>query len=406
MLVAAAATALVWVNVDAASYESVWATSAALRVGGWSLDLDLRHWVNEALMTVFFLVVGLEIKRELVDGELSDRKAAALPVIAAIGGMVVPAIVYTLINSDGNGRSGWAIPMATDIAMALGVLALLGTRVPPAIKLFLLALAIVDDIGSVVVIAIFYGDGIRWAWMAAAVCCLGLILVAKLLSSHQLVLYTALGITLWHAMYRAGIHPTLAGVVCGLLAPTKPMRSVDMIDADELVDVSTVDAARLTVRIAKESVSVVEWLEHKLVPWSSYVIVPLFALANAGIRLSGVSLVDSLRSRVALGVIAGLVVGKAVGITAFSWIAVRLGVAQLPVGVGWQHIAGAGALGGIGFTVSLFIADLAFESEVLKDQARLGIFAATVMAAVLGAVTFYALPDRRNLDIAEHADRC
>ncbi len=356
-------------------------------------------------MTCFFLVVGLEIKRELVEGELSDRSAAALPCIAAVGGMVVPALVYTLINVGHAGSSGWAIPMATDIAMVMGVLALLGDRVPSALKLFLLALAIVDDIGSVVVIAVFYGKGVNWLWLGAGSMAVACIVVAKSVGHAKIGTYTIIGVGLWYSMYRAGIHPTLSGVVCGLLAPTKPMRSVDMVDVDQLTDVSSLSAAQETVRIAKESVSVVEWLEHRLVPWSSYLIVPSFALANAGIQIDRSVFSSALNSRIALGVIGGLVLGKTVGITLFSWIAVRTGIARLPSGTTWPQIAAVGAVGGIGFTVSLFIADLAFDAPMLRDEARLGVLLATVMAAVLGAVTFNALPERRNLDIADHADR-
>ncbi len=396
LLVLAAAVALVWVNVAPASYNSFWHAEAAVRVGSWALEFDVRHWVNEALMTLFFLVVGLEIKRELTDGELHDPRRAALPFVAAVGGMAVPAAIYAVLNAGSETSSGWAIPMATDIAMAVGVLALLGPRIPAALKLFLLALAIVDDIGSVVVIAVFYGNGLSAFWGAACIVLVGLIVTSKRLGVQRVGPYVVLGVLLWYSAYRCGVHPTLAGVVCGLLAPSKPLRDSDLVDATALADVSSYQAAAETVLIARQSVSVVEWLEHRLVPWSSFGVVPLFALANAGIPVGWSGLTNALTSSVGFGIVAGLVLGKVIGISVFSWLGVRTGLATLPSEVGWWHIVGAGALGGIGFTVSLFITGLSFESQALQDQARVAILAATLLAALVGcAVLLSVTPTRR-----------
>ena len=390
LLVVAAVTALLWANLSPASYGSLWHTQALVSVGRWNLALDLQHWVNEALMTMFFLVVGLEIKRELTDGELNEPRRAALPFVAAIGGMAVPAAMYALINRGTPTSGGWAIPMATDIAMALGVLALLGRRVPPALKLFLLALAIVDDIGSVVVIALFYGKGLKGEWGLAALGLVVLMVVFKRLNVWRVGPYVLIGMFLWLCAYRAGIHPTLVGVLCGLLAPTKPFLNPGLVDSTALADVSSYDAATETVRLAQQSVSVVEWLEHKLVPWSSYVVVPLFALANAGIPVSAEALSDAITGRLGIGIILGLVVGKAVGITLFSWLGVRANLVALPDGVRWIQVLGVASLAGIGFTVSLFVAGLSFDDRTLQDHARLAILIATVAAALIGSILLVA----------------
>jgi Na+:H+ antiporter, NhaA family len=352
LLLVAAGAAVVWANLAGSSYVSVWSHQLAVGPAGAGITLDIRHWVNEAVMTVFFLAVGLEIKRELVDGELRDRRVAALPIWAAIGGMAVPAIIYTLINLGQPSVRGWAIPMATDIAMAVGVMALLGNNVSNALKVFLLALAIVDDIGSVVVIAVFYGKGISFNWLGAALIAVGSILVLRSVHIRSIWFYAAAGLLLWYFLFRSGIHPTLAGVACGLLVPA----------------------------------SFIERLERRIVPLSSYLAVPLFALANAGvvIALSGVR--NTVSSKTGLGVMAGLVVGKPIGIVLFSWLAVKFGGARLPDLSRWREVAGVAALGGMGFTVSLFIADLAFADARTTEHARLAIMLATLCSGLLGAM--------------------
>ena len=387
VLVAATAVALVWANSPwQDSYYTLWSTHLSVSLGSHSIDLTLQEWVNDGLMALFFFVVGLEIKRELVEGELREPRRAALPAIAAVGGMLVPAVIYVAINAGGDGARGWAIPMATDIAMAVGVLSLLGSRVAPPLKLFLLALAIVDDIGAIIVIALFYSDGIELGAAAVALVIIIAVAVLRRLGVRPIPVYVMLGAGLWLALHEAGLHATLAGVILGLMAPTRPIRRRDEVSDDKLRDVSTPETARETAVLARESISVVAWLEHLLHPWTSLVIVPVFALANAGIPLSASALADAATSRITYGVLIGLVVGKLVGITAFTWLAVRLRVGVLPAGVGWSGIVGVAALAGIGFTVSIFVASLAFDDVGLQDQAKIGILAASVVASGLGAL--------------------
>jgi NhaA family Na+:H+ antiporter len=362
VLLLAAAAALVWANADTAGYTSWWHHELTIGPGQLAITESLVHWVNDALMTVFFFVVGLEIKRELVTGDLRDRQRAALPAVAAIGGMVVPALVFVAINLGGSGLDGWAIPMATDIAFAVGVLALLGPRVPSSLKLFLLALAIVDDIGAIVVIALFYSRGLDGWWLLGGVATvLVVIAMARLRVDHPLA-YVIPGVVLWWCLHEAGVEPTLAGVVLGLLTPATPRRGVP----------------------------VLERLEDALHPISSFVIVPIFALANAGVVLSGDAIDHALSSRVTIGIVAGLVVGKFVGIFGASIIAVRAHIGALPDGLTLRHVAGVAMLGGIGFTVSLFITDLAFRGEVI-DDAKIGVLTASVVAATLGMVVLRVL---------------
>ena len=285
-LVVAALIAIVWANSPwQSSYEQLWTTTFEVRLGSRALSMDLRHWVNDALMAIFFLIVGLEIKRELVEGELRDPRRRALPVFAAVGGMVVPALLFIALNPSHPEIRGWGIPMATDIALAVGVVTLVGSRLRPSLKLFLLALAIVDDIGAILVIGLVYSGGIDWVWLLAGIAVIGLTLVLRR-NVDALAVYVVLGVGLWLALYRAGIHPTLAGVVMGLLAPAKPRLTSDLIDQTELSTIGSVEDVLATQRLARSSVSVVEWLEHRIHPWTGFLIVPLFALANAGIPLS------------------------------------------------------------------------------------------------------------------------
>jgi Na+:H+ antiporter, NhaA family len=394
-LVAAAIVALLWANSPwDASYDDVWTTHLAVALGDWELDLDLRDWINDGLMVLFFFVVGLEIKRELVEGELRDPRRAVLPVWAALGGMVVPALVYAAFNAGGEGSDGWGIPMATDIAMAVGVLSLMGSRASPSLKLFLLALAIVDDIGAIVVIAVFYTDDIRGEALLAAAGLVVVVAAMRRAGITSIAPYAVIGAGLWLALHESGVHATVAGVALGLMTPTQPIRHPELIDAGELADVSSYEAARQTATAARESVSVVEWLEHQLHPWTSFVIVPLFVLANAGVPLSGPAVSDALTSSVAGGIVVGLVVGKFVGVAGFTWLAARLRVARLPEGVTWSGILGVSALAGIGFTVSIFITDLAFAGTTLEDQAKIAILAASVLAAAIGSALLVTLSRR------------
>jgi Na+:H+ antiporter, NhaA family len=402
VLVGAAIVALIWANSPwQAGYETLWSTELEIGLGDHHFGLSLQEWVNDGLMAIFFLVVGLEIKRELVQGELRDPHLAALPAIAALGGMIVPALLYLSVNVGGEGVDGWGIPMATDIAMALGAMSLVRSRVHPSLPLFLLALAIVDDIGAILVIAIFYSAGVDTGWLALAAGMVGLALLGRVAGIVWVPSYVALGIVLWFSMHEAGVHATLAGVVMGLLAPTNRRLDPDDIEVAVLADISSPEAARETISLARHSVSVVERLEHVLHPWSSFLIVPVFALANAGIEISTDVITDAASSPVSLGVVLGLVVGKPVGITLAAYVACRSGVARLPPGAEWRDILGAGALGGIGFTVSIFVASLAFRGETL-DLAKLGVLGGSVISAAIGL----ALLRSGDLEPAsEHAAR-
>ncbi len=400
VLLAAAVVALVWVNSGwGASYETVWHTEMGIRLGdSIGLSLDLRHWVNEALMAVFFFVVALEIKREMVVGQLRSWRTAALPAVAAIGGMVVPAAIYLLLVPSGVGARGWGIPMATDIAFALGVAVLLGPRVPSGLKLFLLTLAIVDDIGAIAVIAIFYAGELNLTGLGAAAGLLALIVVMRRAGVSRVGPYILVGIGVWLGVQASGIHATIAGVVLGLLTPARPVSPglVAREWAESLSDEPTPAQTAAMTRMATQTISVAERLEHQLHPATSFVIVPLFALANAGVVIDASGLSGPSTGRVAAGVALGLVVGKPLGIAAGAWLAVRTRLGTLPEEVGWPEVAGAGALAGIGFTVSLFVAELAFPDERLVAAAKMGVLAASVTASVLGALALVAARRRRS----------
>lgn len=393
LLVAAAVAALVWANSPwSASYHSLWHSTATLEIAGHGLSLDLRDWVNDGLMAIFFLIVGLEIKREMTSGHLAGRRAAALPVAAAVGGMLVPAAIYLAIAGRTEPR-GWGVPMATDIALAVGVLALAGGGVPATLRAFLLGLAVVDDIGAIIVIAVFYSQGVSFAWLGIAAGTLAIMMAAREWGVSHLGVYIALGTTMWFALHEAGVHPTLAGVICGLLTPVQPRQVHELIDIDELTDVSTVERARATVEIARNSVSTVEWLEHLLHPWTSYLIVPLFAFANAGIEVSTDSLRDAFTSQIMWGVLAGLLVGKPLGVMLALRIAANSGVADRPAGTTTRQLLGAGHAAGIGFTVAIFIAELAFDTEEHQADAKMAILIASLVS---GLLAFGVLRSRRR----------
>jgi NhaA family Na+:H+ antiporter len=350
VLAAATVMALAWANVDPSGYEDLWHASLPL-------DLDLRHFVNDGLMALFFFVVGLEIKRELVLGELRDRRTASLPVAAALGGMLVPALIYLAVNAGGPGGRGWGIPMATDIAFALAVLALAGSRAPRALKLFLLTLAIVDDIGAILVIALFYSDHISVGWLLEAGAIAVLIVVLRRVGLTHPAWYVVPAALLWWGTYESGVHATIAGVVLGLLTPTGDVGGRPVLAT----------------------------LEARLHPWSSFVVVPLFALANAGIVFTADGLHQAATGAVAWGVLLGLVVGKPVGILGATALARRVGLGSLPGDLTMRSVAGAAFVAGIGFTVSLFVADLAFSGEQL-EAAKVAVLAASVLAAGIGSI--------------------
>ncbi|WP_207008209.1 Na+/H+ antiporter NhaA [Nocardioides aromaticivorans] len=404
LLLAATVAALLWVNLGisgwAEGYDHFWHTPLALEVGDWRMEESLQHWVNDGLMTIFFFVVGLEIKYELVHGDLRDPRTAALPIVAAVGGMAVPALLYAAIaggGPDGAG-AGWGIPMATDIAFAVGVLGVLGDRVPSAARLFLLTLAIVDDIGAILVIAVFYTDDLALGWLAVALGLLAVMAVLRAARVWAVPVYVVLGVATWFALLESGVHATLAGVAIGLLTPAVALLRPDVATgfaADALRD-NELDADELhRLRfLVGESVPMVERLQARLHPLSSYVVLPVFALANAGVALDGFG--DAVTSAVGLGIGVGLVVGKPLGIVLACFLAIRLGVGRMPAGTTWAHLLGVGAVAGIGFTVSLFIAGLSFPgSAALTDEAKVGILLASVLAAVIGVLVLL-LATRRS----------
>ena len=402
LLLGAALLALIWVNSPwRESYERLWTTELGIQLGSLSIVEDLRHWVNDGLMTLFFLVVGLEIKRELTTGELRDPRAAAVPVIAAIGGMVVPALVYLALNAGGEGGRGWGIPMATDIAFALGVLTLAARSAPASLKPFLLTLAIVDDIGAITVIAIFYTDDLHTTALLIALGLLGVIVLLQRVEVRAAAVYVGLGCGVWLAAVESGVHPTIAGVALGLLTPAVPFQRPRAVSEEALRTADgTVDDpfppdadAHHWLRLAmlsREAVSPLARVEAALHPWTSSIIIPLFALANAGVVLSGGVLSEAARSPVALGIVLGLVAGKFVGITIAAELAIRSGLGLMPEGASRRQLFGVAAVAGIGFTVSLFITELAFPSGALEDVAKVGVFAASVLAGGIAFAIFRA----------------
>jgi Na+/H+ antiporter NhaA len=393
LLLAAAVIALVWANSPLAdAYDDLWSTTATIGIGSAHVTEDLRHWVNDGLMVFFFYVVGLEIRRELALGDLRDRRTAGVPAVAALAGMVTPALLYAAINAGGEGAHGWGIVMATDIAFVLGALALMGPRCPPQVRVFLLTLAIVDDIGAIAVIAVFYSDGVDLTALAAAAGILVAIGLLRRVRVWRGPAYFAAGLALWIAMLQSGVHPTIAGVLLGFLTAVHPPRRSAVERASVLTRSFRQDPSPAQARSAMlglgAAISPNERLQEALHPWTSYVIVPIFALANAGVPLDGDAIGRALRSPVTIGVVVGLVAGKALGISLSSLLALRLGLGRLPRGVQRRHLPGAATLAGIGFTVSLFVCDLAFDDEALRDEARIGVLVASVLAAALGWVAF------------------
>ncbi len=399
LLLFAAVAALAWANSPwRASYESVWQVQVGLDLGGARLVEDVRHWVNDGLMALFFYVVGLEIKHELLRGSLSSARRAALPAAAALGGMVAPAALYLGFNAGSAGARGWGVPMATDIAFAVGVLALLGSRIPGQVRSFLLALAIVDDIGAILVIAIFYTEHLSLPSLGLAALLAGAIWTLTRLRLRMVPVYVLLAALLWLAVFESGVHATLAGVVLAALTPTvasysrqqldrevgQVARELKLADAEGHRDRADALLGRLA-EIAQGTEAPLHRLERLLHPWTSYLVLPLFALANAGVQVSGGTLAEAILSPIVLGIVVGLVVGKPIGISLAAWLTVRFGLAALPAGMSYRMLVGVGVVAGIGFTVSLFIAGLAFDGARL-ELAKTGILGASSLAGMAGYV--------------------
>lgn len=404
LLILATAAALIWVNSPwGHTYHEFWETKFDVTIGSFHLGdeahpFNLELLVNDALVAIFFFVVGMEIKLERVVGQLRDTRVAALPAFAAIGGMVVPALFFIALNTSKPEFDGWGIPMATDIAFALGVLSLLGSRVPGTLRIFLLTLAIVDDIGAILVIAIFYTSNLSTGWLLIAAGLVILVVILRELRVWYIPIYAVVGLLVWVAVFKSGVHATIAGVVMGLLTPARPLQEAvedDIIspflsNTDDIPDAASAKRVRFEVQ---ETVSVAQRLINSLHPYTSYLVIPIFALANAGIEISGSAISDAASSTVTLGVILGLVGGKLVGVSGATFIAVKLGISDLPEGMTWRRVMGVAAMAGIGFTVSIFITTLAFEDDVLQEQAKLGIIAASVVATALGSALLWKGPD-------------
>ncbi|MEW5837735.1 MAG: Na+/H+ antiporter NhaA [Pseudomonadota bacterium] len=425
MLMAAAVVAMILANSALAhAFHHLWETPLALSVGDWTLQKSLHHWINDGLMALFFFLVGLEIKNEILAGDLSTPKQAALPMIAALGGMVVPALLFFLVNRGNEFVVGWGIPMATDIAFAVGVMTLLGARVPKALLMFLVALAIADDLGAVVVIAVFYTDDLHTGALLLAAGLLALMAVLNAANVRSSVPYFILGGLLWYAVLQSGVHATVAGVLTAFMIPTSSRFSQasfskqvrELLDRFDRENQSKNSPSALLAN--KSQLHMLETLqnglhaiqpplirlEHMLALPVAFLIVPLFALANAGVTIQFDELASSFSHPVVVGILLGLVVGKPLGITLFTWLAVRVNLARLPDGVHMGHVFGAGLIAGIGFTMSIFIDGLSFEQQPhIMDLAKMAILSASILAAVLGAAWFMltAQPAQRTSTQAE-----
>lgn len=393
-LLAAALVALVWANsAFEEAYHQLWSTVATLGIGIVTISLDLQGWVNEGLMTLFFLVVGLEIKREVTTGELRDPKTLALPIIAAIGGMVVPAGIYLVLNAGNGTPDGWGIPVATDIAFALGILTLAASRAPVSVRSFLLTLAIVDDIGAILLIAVFYSGGLSAEWIVTAAAIVAVLLLMRIFTVTSTIAYVLLGIALWVALFESGVHPTLTGLILGLMAPAVPIgRSARAgTEAQQVLDEATErpdsEASAYWIAVgemAKTAVSPLDRAEASLHPWTSRFVVPTFALANSGIELSGGAVAEAVTSPLGLGVLLGLTLGKPIGIGGAIWAATRMGLGQLPDEFTPRMVLGVALLGGVGFTIALFIAELALFGEGEIATATLAVLMASIIAGLMG----------------------
>lgn len=413
VLLFAAITALIWANSPwGASYEQLWEIKVTIGAPGFSLTESLHHWINDGLMAVFFFVVGLEIKREILVGELASVRQAALPLFAALGGMVIPALVFVSITAGSPDMRGWGVPMATDIAFALGIAALLGSRVPTSLKIFLAALAIVDDIGAVLVIALFYTASIQATALFLAAGVMVLLVGLNIAGVRSSLPYFMLGAVLWVLFLKSGVHATISGVLLALTIPASTRidgqefatEAREHLDAFHKACENDPEEFSTTQRhqepifaledTAQRAQSPLLRLEHKLHSIVAFLIMPVFALANAGVAFGGGNggIGSTMTERAVLGVFFGLVIGKPVGILLFSWMAVRFRLADLPFGASWRQVAGIGALGGIGFTMALFIAALAFGEGEQLEAVKIGILAGSLAAGVIGWVLLSRKP--------------
>jgi NhaA family Na+:H+ antiporter len=403
-----------WLGADA--IHRFWGQQLAISVSNrFELKLSWHDWVNDGLMALFFLLVGLELKREILVGELASLKDAALPIMAAVGGMAIPAFIYAVFNVNTPTASGWGIPMATDIAFAIGILVLLGKRIPRNLIIFLMALAIADDLGAVLVIAFFYTSTLNVNALVVASMLFSLLLLFNGGGIRHLLPYALVGAILWYAVLISGVHATIAGILLALAIPARPAcrpkdfhQQITELNAafGEEWDADTPNETLINHRLASIAAAMKHWanaaqsplqrMEHSLSPWVTFIIIPVFALSNAGIDLTDVKWGSALSEKVTLGVIFGLVLGKFIGISLFSWVAVHVGLGRLPAGVAWKHLLGTAWLGGIGFTMSLFISQLAFTNPLHIEEAKLGILLASVISAAFGLVWLYSVAGRKH----------
>lgn len=403
LLLAASAIALVWANVAGGSYHDLWETPINLMVGTWTLELSLHHWVNDFLMAVFFFVVGVEVNRELTVGELRTFRAASVPLFGAIGGLAVPIGLYLLINPSGPDASGWGLPMSTDTAFVIGVLALAGPRCPDQLRVFLLTLAIFDDIGAIALLGIFYSDALSLGALVLAALLTALLFAMRWIGVWQIPPYLLVGLILWVAVLESGLHPTLAGVVVGLAVPTARRGRDDEARhhlgwyARALMEEFDPARSRLAVSAARSAVPTSDRILDALHPVSSYFVVPVFGLANAGVVLSGESISAAVTSPVTLGVLVGLVLGKGIGVFAGAMVALVTGLGTLPGRVRYGHLAGGAFLCGIGFTIALFVSELAFDDDALINEAKVGIIVGSILSGVIGIVILRYFGDRLPL---------
>ena len=393
VLLFATAAALILAN-SGMSYQflAFWKTEVGFRVGSFEFQHSLKHLINDGFMAIFFFVIGLEVKRELVIGELRDMRRAAFPIAAALGGMVVPAGIYLVFEMGQSGQDGWGIPMATDIAFVVGCMALLGPRIPHSLRITLLSLAIADDIGAILVIAIGYTEHLSLKWLAAGFLGIGVVFGLCRLGVRSFMVYTAIGAFVWFAFHESGVHATIAGVILGLMTPAHSYVSTELFErflhrAQHTLqgDWEAVPHRAARVRTfreaARETIPPLEYLENVLHPWVAFIIMPIFALVNAGVPI----VMSDIRSQLAMAVIVGLVLGKPLGITLVSWIAVKMGLARLPEELSWKVIIAGGCLCGIGFTMALFIAGLAMSADLL-NRAKIGVLGGSALSAVIGMV--------------------
>ena len=405
LLLLASLMAVAWANSALAPlYHDLLHTHLTLELGQYKIAKSLLHWLNDGLMTYFIFIVGLEIKREILVGELSNPKSALLPVVAALGGMLVPGAIYFTLNRGTPTAGGWGIPMATDIAFALGAIAVFGRKLPVGLRVFLSAFAIADDLGAVVIIAVFYTKEIVWSYLLICIFFVAGLAIANLLWIRWTLLYALLGLGIWVAVLGSGVHPTVAGFVVAMFIPAKGKYDTDRFvnkvkeimdefQCEEqscgysiLLDRGHLNAVHALEMACHEVETPLQRLEHSLHPWIAFVLLPLFAFANAGLSLKGIDLTSIVHQPLTLGITLGLVLGKPVGIVLFSLLAVKTGIAVLPAEVTWSQIIGAGMLGGIGFTMSLFVSSLSFASPELINYAKLGILSGSTISAVAGIV--------------------